>query len=135
MVLQGKVGAAFDNPEFESDLMPPDEDPETLGPLLLSSDCGLIQNELDQMSSKLGVCIDSLFASQQGNSAENCNAFFTKADNLEDVLDAAAWPNPGNPANLDLLRPNYEGEIRARRDALEFCGESYLLNGVPDGGI
>lgn len=113
----------------------PNTDDGTLGPLLLGTDCGLIENALDLVEQKLGVCIDSLFAMQQGASAENCNAFRTKITNLKNTLDAAAWPNPDNPANLDVLRPNYEGEFDARIDTLKFFVESYMLNGVPPGGI
>jgi len=107
----------------------------TLGPLLPTSDCNSIGNELDQVHQKLGVCLDSLYSSQQGNSAENCSAFYTKVNNLNSRLDVAAWPDPNIPANLDVLRPNYEGEFRARLETLLFFLNSYVLNSVPDGGF
>jgi hypothetical protein len=106
-----------------------------LGPLLSDPDCSTLQGNLNQVAQKLGVCIDSLFADQQGDSAENCNAFFTKIDNLRSAAVPLAWPLPAEVANLDLLRPNYEGEFLARIDALEFFVEAYLLNSVPDSGL
>lgn len=113
------------------------EDPQAnlLGPLLLGADCSRIQSELDQMVQKKDTCFSSLYGPQTGNSAENCNAFFTKVQNLEGVLDASAWPDPALASNLDMLRPNYEGEFRARLATLAFFVKSYVLNGVPPGGI
>jgi hypothetical protein len=90
---------------------------------------------LDQSKQKLDTCLASLYASQQGNSAENCNAFFTKANNLQSALNAAAWPNPFDPQNLEILRPNYEGEMRSRLASLVFFVQSYTLKSVPPGGI
>jgi hypothetical protein len=109
-------------------------DDSDLGPLLLGSDCNAIGGELSQMESKLATCFSSLYYPQTGDSAENCNAFFTKVQNLQNVLDAAAWPVP-NTTNLELLRPNYEGEFRARLATLVFFIQSYVLNSVPPGGI
>jgi hypothetical protein len=86
------------------------------------------------MEQKLATCFDSLYYPQSGNSSENCNAFFTKVLNLQNVLAAAAWPNP-DTSNLDLLRPNYEGEFRARLATLLFFIESYVFNSVPEGGF
>ena len=122
----------FDNAEY--DPTDPNDSP-TLGPLLLGSDCSTLQSNLNQVANKLAVCIESVESTPQGNSTENCNAFFTKINNLRSAADAAAWPLPASVANLDLLRPNYEGEFLARIDALEFFVESYLLNSVPQGGI
>ncbi|HEX5766343.1 MAG TPA: hypothetical protein VFY27_12300, partial [Woeseiaceae bacterium] len=115
-------------------LCAPFPDDSSLGPLLLGSDCNSIGGELSQMESKLATCFDSLYAPQSGNSAENCSAFFTKVQNLNNVLDASAWPVP-NTTNLDVLRPNYEGEFRARLATLVFFIQSYVLNSVPPGGI
>jgi hypothetical protein len=109
--------------------------PATLGPLLGTADCASIQSELDQMDQKQTTCFDSLFSPQSGNSSENCNAFFTKVQNLQDVLNTVSWPNPNIAANFDVLRPNYEGEFRSRFAALVFFTQSYVLNGVPPGGI
>jgi hypothetical protein len=102
--------------------------------LLPGSDCTKIGDELNQMEQKLATCFDSLYYPQSGNSSENCNAFFTKVLNLQNVLAAAAWPNP-DTSNLDLLRPNYEGEFRARLATLLFFIESYVFNSVPEGGF
>lgn len=114
----------------------PDGGP-ALGPLLdpAGVDCSKIQAELDQMEQKLDTCLDSLYYPQSGSSAENCNAFDTKVQNLQSVLSAAAWPNPNVPANFDVLRPNYEGEFRSRLAALVFFLNAYVKNGVPPGGI
>lgn len=109
----------------------------SLGPLLPAGgpDCASILDGLNQLESKQATCLDSLRAPQSGNSAENCNAFFTKATNLQSILDAAAWPNPNIAGYFDLLRPNYEGEFRGRLATLVFFMQSYVLNGVPSGGI
>jgi hypothetical protein len=87
------------------------------------------------MEQKLGTCLDSLYYPQSGSSAENCNAFDTKVQNLQSALAAAAWPNPNIPANFEVLRPNYEGEFRSRLAALIFFLNSYVKKGVPPGGI
>jgi hypothetical protein len=125
------VCTEFPNPDY------PGSEPRFLGPLLdpLGVDCADIQNELDQVKQKLDVCFTSLFSAQQGNSAENCNALFTKLNNLEAELDDSAWPNPLNPANFEMLRPNYEGEFRSRISSLGFFIESYVIPSVPPGGI
>jgi hypothetical protein len=105
-----------------------------LGPLLSSSDCAKISGELGQMQDKLATCLDSLYVPKSGNNSENCNAFFTKVQNLQNVTDASAWPNPNISANLDVLRPNYEGEFRARLATLIFFIQSYVFNAVPPQG-
>ena len=111
----------------------------TYGPLLLDGDCNTLETNLVQVDQKLEVCIDSLFASQQGNSAENCNAFFTKVTNLRNATASAAWPIPPDPAppgaDLTLFEPNREGEFISRIDALEFFVSNYMLSAVPAGGI
>jgi hypothetical protein len=112
----------------------PDGGPD-LGPLLLAADCTMIGDELSQMEAKQGTCFDSLNAPQSGNSEENCTAFFTKVQNLQNVLDAAAWPDPFDPGSLSVLRPNYEGEFRARLATLVFFIQSYVFNSVPPGGF
>ncbi len=114
----------------------PDGGPD-LGPLLEPSgpDCSAIAKELQQMEDKLATCFGTLYFPQDGSSAENCNAFFTKVQNLQNALDATAWPDPNDPSNLDVLRPNYEGEFRARLASLLFFINSYVFNSVPDGGF
>jgi hypothetical protein len=113
-------------------------DPDTfllLGPLLdpAGPDCANIQAELDQMEQKQETCFTSLFKPLTGGSVPNCSAFFTKAQNLQDVLNAAAWPIP-DPQDLDpMFRANYEGEFRSRLAALVFFMQSYVLNGPADG--
>jgi hypothetical protein len=106
-------------------------DNSQLGPLLLGSDCSKLGSELSQMQDKQATCFNSLYKPQSGNSAENCSAFFTKVQNLQNALNAAAWQYP----DLDSRRPNYEGEFRARLATLVFFINSYVLNGVPPGGI
>ena len=106
-----------------------------LGPLLDDEAyCLLIADEVEQVQLKLNTCTSAQEYPIQGNSQENCNAFFTKILNLRNVTAPAPWP-PVTEANIDLLRPNYEGEFLARIDALEFFVESYLLNSVPEDGI
>jgi hypothetical protein len=121
-----KICAAFPNPEGGPDL----------GPLLnpLGPDCGFIEDELVHVDRTLGVCLESLYKSRQGNSAENCNAFVTKIANLEAVLVPADWP-PQVPANFSMLTPNYEGEFSARIEALEFLVLSYAVNSAPAEGL
>lgn len=102
-----------------------------LGPLLGSTDCSRIAGELAQMEEKLATCLSSLYVPKSGNNSENCNAFFTKVQNLQNVTDASAWPDLNLAANLDLLRPNYEGEFRARLATLIFFIESYVFNAEP----
>ncbi len=66
----------------------------------------------------------------QGNSAENCNALFTKITNLRNILDTQiSWPQIGSAdaALLRILRPNYEGEFRARLDAFEYALSDWWL--------
>ncbi|MEJ2287307.1 MAG: hypothetical protein P8Y02_01475 [Deinococcales bacterium] len=117
----------------------PDPDTgELLGPLLPLSDCATLEGELDQVEQKFNTCIDSLFAAQEGNSAENCNAYFTKMQNLRDVATAAAWPVAPDPVpgeDLRLFEPNYEGEFFVRIDAFEFLMSNYVLKTVPADGI
>lgn len=109
---------------------------------LSQSSCDNMQNELDQIDQKLETCHDSA-REVQGNSAENCNALFTKIDNLESMIDdpfRVAWPAPVNPAaptveELRILRPNFEGEFRARILAFEFALTDWFFPPIPEGGI
>ena len=113
------------------------------GQLLSDSHCDdLIQPELDQIRLKLQTCHDSARVIQ-GGSAENCNALFTKIGNLRTRLDfEVTWPAPAafDPENPDadlfrLLRPNYEGEFKARLDAFEFALNDWYLPSIRATGI
>jgi hypothetical protein len=107
-----------------------------LGPLLdpTGPDCSNLENDLHQVIIKLATCTSAQLYPIQGNSAENCNAFFTQVQNLRNAAAGAAWPTPATVSDIDVLRPNYEGEFLARIDALVFFVESYMLNAVPAGG-
>jgi hypothetical protein len=113
----------------------------SVGPQFLSDfDCdNLIQPELTQMSLKLETCHNSA-REIQGNSAENCNALFTKIAKLQDILDLeVVWPTPVDPFNLTaaeirLLRPNFEGEFRARFASFQFALTDWFLTSIPEEG-
>lgn len=125
MVIDDLICSAFPNPDGGPDL----------GPLLPSAgpDCSALQNEMDQVKQKLAVCFAALY-DPQGNSEENCNALFTKTTNLQSRIDAAAWPDPFNPANFDVLRPNYQGELESRLAAFVFFMQEFVLKAVPQDG-
>ncbi len=92
-------------------------------------DCSAIQTGLNDISDKLSVCHLAALDTQ-GNSAENCNALFTKITNLRNILDTQiSWPQIGSAdaALLRILRPNYEGEFRARLDAFEYALSDWWL--------
>ncbi len=124
------ICSAFPNPYGAGDL----------GPLLQTADCNTIQGQLDQLGRTFATCESALTSPTTGSSQENCNAFFTKVNNLRAVLDDASWPDPETlptplPGPLDpqvlLFKPNYEGEIYQRLITLEFFVRNYMVNSGP----
>ena len=64
--------SAFPDPDSPNPMIP-----DMLGPLLSLGDCNLIAGHLNQIRLKQGVCHDAQLEEPQGNSNENCNAYFT----------------------------------------------------------
>lgn len=123
-----------------SDFPDPDDPtvpPRRLGPLLTGGECTSIEEHLIQIRAKQEVCHDAQLFTPQGNSNENCNAFFTKVENLQRALDdntVITWPSAPT-ADLALLAPNYEGEFRSRLASLNYAMEEWFLNAIRAEGI
>jgi hypothetical protein len=123
--------------------LPFPSDGGTLGPLLSQKDCVAIEDDLKQVEAKFETCVDALTFPREGASEENCNAFFSQADNLRASLERADWPDPSmlmppldlNDPEVLKFKPNYEGEILARFETLLFFVQSYVLNSAPAEGF